>query len=625
MPPPHGVCQPLPRCGNRERSCYSDEVSQQRPDIRNVAIIAHVDHGKTTLVDAMLWQSGIFRANEHVAERVMDSIDLEREKGITIMAKNTSIHYKDVKINIVDTPGHADFGGEVERTLTLVDGVLLLVDAAEGPLPQTRFVLKKALEAQLTPVVVINKIDRQDARATQVLDEVYDLFIDLDATEDQLEFPVLYTDARKGIAKRSLEEEGKTLQPLFETLVATIPPPRFDEEAGLQLRATSLDWDDYVGRLVIGRIVNGKIRQADRVAVVHRDGSVEPGKVTVLYGYEGLKRVEIPEATAGELVAVAGIDSVEIGETIADAEKPVALPVMHIDEPTVSMLYSANVSPFSGKEGRYVTSTQLRERLWKERRTNVAIRVEETDSPDTFRVSGRGELQLAILIEMMRREGFEMEVGKPQIITKTENGQTLEPMEHLVVDIPEEFIGAVTQKLGPRKGQMTKMVNHGTGRVRLEYRLPSRGLIGYRSEFLTDTRGTGLLNHLFDGYAQWQGDIPHRANGALVSDRAGKTTSYAIDHLQPRGVMFIGPGEPVYEGQIVGEHARENDLDVNITKEKKLTNMRSSTADEGIRLTPPRLMSLEQNLEWIRDDELLEITPKSLRLRKKSMGGRRRF
>jgi GTP-binding protein len=600
-------------------------VSQQRPDIRNVAIIAHVDHGKTTLVDAMLWQSGIFRANEHVAERVMDSIDLEREKGITIMAKNTSIHYKDVKINIVDTPGHADFGGEVERTLTLVDGVLLLVDAAEGPLPQTRFVLKKALEAKLTPVVVINKIDRQDARAAQVLDEVYDLFIDLDATEDQLEFPVLYTDARKGIAKRSLEEEGKTLAPLFETLVATIPPPQFEEGAGLQLRATSLDWDDYVGRLVIGRIVNGRIRQADRVAVVHRDGSVEPGKVTVLYGYEGLKRVEVPEATAGELVAVAGIDSVEIGETIADAENPVALPVMHIDEPTVSMLYSSNISPFSGKEGRYVTSTQLRERLWKERRTNVAIRVEETDSPDTFRVSGRGELQLAILIEMMRREGFEMEVGKPQIITKTDNGQTLEPMEHLVVDIPEEFIGAVTQKLGPRKGQMTKMVNHGTGRVRLEYRIPSRGLIGYRSEFLTDTRGTGLLNHLFDGYAEWQGDIPHRANGALVSDRAGKTTSYAIDHLQPRGVMFIGPGEPVYESQIVGEHVRENDLDVNITKEKKLTNMRSSTADEGVRLTPPRIMSLEQNLEWIRDDELLEITPKSLRLRKKSMGGRRRF
>jgi GTP-binding protein len=599
---------------------------RERPDIRNVAIIAHVDHGKTTLVDAMLWQSGIFRANEHVVERVMDSIDLEREKGITIMAKNTSIHYQDVKINIVDTPGHADFGGEVERTLTLVDGVLLLVDAAEGPLPQTRFVLKKALEAGLPPVVVINKIDRQDARPAEVLDEVYDLFIDLDATEEQLEFPVLYTDARKGMARRDLGDDSRTLAPLFDTLLAAIPPPRVDPSSGLQLRAASLDWDDYVGRLIIGRIVNGGVRQYDRVAVVHRDGGVEVAKVTVLYGYEGLKRVEIPEALAGDLVAVAGIENIEIGETIADPDRPQALPVMHIDEPTVSMLFSANVSPFSGRDGRFVTSTQLRERLWKERRTNVAIRVEETDSPDTFRVSGRGELQLAILIEMTRREGFEMEVGKPQIITREEaNGQTLEPMEHLVVDIPEEFIGAVTQKLGPRKGQMTRMVNHGTGRVRLEYRIPSRGLIGYRSEFLTDTRGTGLLNHLFDGYAEWQGEIPHRANGALVSDRTGRTTAYAIDHLQPRGVLFLGPGESVYEGQIVGEHARENDLDVNITKEKKLTNIRSSTSDEAVRLTPPRSMSLEQCLEWVREDELLEITPKSLRLRKKHMGGRRRF
>jgi GTP-binding protein len=596
-----------------------------RPDIRNVAIIAHVDHGKTTLVDAMLWQSGIFRANEHVAERVMDSIDLEREKGITIMAKNTAIHYQGVKINIVDTPGHADFGGEVERTLTLVDGVLLLVDAAEGPLPQTRFVLKKALEANLTPVVVINKIDRQDARAAQVLDEVYDLFIDLDAAEDQLDFPVLYTDARKGIAKRALTDESKTLAPLFDTLIVTIPAPRFEEGHGLQLRAASLDWDDYVGRLIIGRIVNGRIRQYDRVAVAHRNGSVEHAKITVLYGYEGLKRVEIPEAGAGDIVAVAGIENMEIGETIADPDRPVALPVMRIDEPTVAMMFSSNVSPFAGKEGKFVTSTQLRERLWRERRSNVALRVEETDSPDTFKVSGRGELQLAILIEMMRREGFEMEVSKPQIITREEGGKTLEPMEHLVVDVPDEFIGAVTQKLGPRKGQMVKMVNHGTGRVRLEYRLPSRGLIGYRSEFLTDTRGTGLLNHLFDGWAEWQGDIPHRANGAMVADRAGKTTSYAIDHLQPRGVLFLGPGEPVYEGQVVGENARDNDLDVNITKEKKLTNVRSSTSDEAVRLTPPRLMNLEQSLEWIREDELLEITPKSLRLRKKTLGGRRRF
>jgi GTP-binding protein len=555
----------------------------------------------------------------------MDSIDLEREKGITIMAKNTAIHYQGVKINIVDTPGHADFGGEVERTLTLVDGVLLLVDAAEGPLPQTRFVLKKALEANLTPVVVINKIDRQDARAAEVLDEVYDLFIDLDAAEDQLEFPVLYTDARKGIAKLALTDESKTLAPLFDTLIATIPAPRFEEGHGLQLRAASLDWDDYVGRLIIGRIVNGKVRQYDRVAVAHRDGSVEHAKITVLYGYEGLKRVEVPEAGAGDIVAVAGIENMEIGETIADPDKPVALPVMRIDEPTVAMLFSSNVSPFAGKEGKFVTSTQLRDRLWREKRSNVALRVEETDSPDTFKVSGRGELQLAILIEMMRREGFEMEVSKPQIITHEEDGKTLEPMEHLVVDVPDEFIGAVTQKLGPRKGQMVKMINHGTGRVRLEYRIPSRGLIGYRSEFLTDTRGTGLLNHLFDGWAEWQGDIPHRANGAMVADRAGKTTSYAIDHLQPRGVLFLGPGEAVYEGQVVGENARDNDLDVNITKEKKLTNVRSSTSDEAVRLTPPRLMNLEQSLEWIREDELLEITPKSIRLRKKSLGGRRRF
>jgi GTP-binding protein len=599
---------------------------QQRETIRNIAIIAHVDHGKTTLVDAMLWQSGLFRENQAVAERIMDSMDLEREKGITIMAKNTAINYKDVHINIVDTPGHADFGSEVERTLTLVDGVLLLVDAAEGPLPQTRFVLKKALEAGLPPIVVINKIDRSDARPAEVLDEIYDLFIDLDATEDQLEFPVLYTNARTGTATPDLKIDGTTLEPLFETILTTVPPPRFDAAVGLQFRVTMLDWDDYVGRLVIGRIVNGHVKQADRIAVVHRDGSVEHAKVTVLYGYEGLKRVEIPEAQAGEIVAIAGIETIEIGETVGELENPVALPLIRIDEPTVSMLFSANVSPFAGKEGRFVTSPQLRERLMKERKLNPGIRVEETDSPDTFRVSGRGELQLAILIEIMRREGFEVEVGKPEIITHTgDGGRTLEPMEHLVIDVPEEFIGAVTQKIGPRKGQMTKMVNHGTGRVRLEYRIPSRGLIGYRTEFLTDTRGTGLLNHLFDGWDGWQGDIAHRQNGALVADRAGKTTGYAIDNLQARGTMFVGPGEPVYEGQIVGENARDNDLDVNITKEKKLTNMRASTADEGIKLTPPRIMNLEQCLEWIREDELLEVTPKSLRLRKRAMGGRRRF
>jgi len=598
---------------------------QQRESIRNIAIIAHVDHGKTTLVDAMLWQSGLFRENQAVAERIMDSMDLEREKGITIMAKNTAVNYRDVHINIVDTPGHADFGSEVERTLTLVDGVLLLVDAAEGPLPQTRFVLKKALEAGLPPIVVINKIDRSDARAAEVLDEVYDLFIDLDASEDQLEFPVLYTNARTGTATTDLKVESTTLEPLFETILKTVPPPRFDPAVGLQFRVTMMDWDDYVGRLVIGRIVNGTVRQADRVSVMHRDGTLEQAKVTVLYGYEGLKRIEVKEASAGAIVAIAGIDTIDIGETVAPIENPVALPLIRIDEPTVSMLFSSNISPFAGKEGRFVTSPQLRERLMKERKLNPGILVEETDSPDTFRVSGRGELQLAILIEIMRREGYEVEVGKPEIITHQEGGRTLEPMEHLVIDVPEEFIGAVTQKIAPRKGAMTKMVNHGTGRVRLEYRLPSRGLIGYRTEFLTDTRGTGLLNHLFDGYDEWQGDIPHRQNGALVADRAGRTTGYAIDNLQARGVMFLAPGEPVYEGQIVGENSRDNDLDVNITKEKKLTNMRASSADESIRLTPPRIMNLEQCLEWIREDELLEVTPKSLRLRKRALGGRRRF
>jgi GTP-binding protein len=598
---------------------------QRRESIRNVAIIAHVDHGKTTLVDAMLWQSGLFRENEAVPERIMDSIDLEREKGITIMAKNTAVTYKGVHINIVDTPGHADFGSEVERTLTLVDGVLLLVDAAEGPLPQTRFVLKKALEAGLPPIVVVNKIDRSDARPAEVLDEIYDLFIDLDATEDQLDFPVLYTNARVGTATSDVKVAGQSLEPLFEAILTTVPAPAADPAAGLQLRVAMLDWDDYVGRLVIGRIVNGRVRQAERVAVVHRDGAIEAAKVTVLYGYEGLKRIEIPEASAGDIVAIAGIEAIDIGETVADLEAPVALPLIRIDEPTVSMLFSANVSPFAGKEGRFVTSPQLRERLMKERKLNPGIRVEETESPDTFRVSGRGELQLAILIEMMRREGYELEVGKPEIITRQHDGQTLEPMEHLVVDVPEEFIGAVTQKIGPRRGVMTKMVNHGTGRVRLEYRLPSRGLIGYRTEFLTDTRGTGLLNHIFDGWDEWQGEIAHRQNGALVADRTGKTTGYAIDNLQARGTMFVAPGEPVYEGQIVGENSRDSDLDVNITKEKKLTNMRASTADEGIKLTPPRIMNLEQCLEWIREDELLEVTPKSLRLRKRAMGGRRRF
>src|SRR5881398_53822 len=615
----------MPDGAGTRRAAWYDETVQQRDSIRNIAIIAHFDHGKTTLVDAMLWQSGLFRKNESVPERIMDSIDLEREKGITIMAKNTAITYRDAHINIVDTPGHADFGSEVERTLTLVDGVLLLVDAAEGPLPQTRFVLKKALEAQLPPIVVINKIDRSDARPAEVLDEIYDLFIDLDAADDQLDFPVLYTNARVGTATLDPKQSGQSLEPLFETILKTVPAPRFDPTSGLQFRVAMLDWDDYVGRLIIGRLVNGRVRQAERVAVVHRDGPVEYAKVTVLYGYEGLKRIEIPEASAGDLVAIAGVDAIEIGETVAEAENPVALPLIRIDEPTVSMLFSANVSPFAGREGRFVTSPQLRDRLMREKRVNVGIRVEETDSPDTFRVSGRGELQLAILIEMMRREGYDLEVGKPTIITRQDNGRTLEPIELVVVYIPEEHIGAVTQKVGPRRGTMVKMVNHGTGRVRLEYRIPARGLIGYRTEFLTDTRGTGLLNHLFDGWDEWQGEIAHRANGALVADRGGRATAYAIDNLQARGVMFVSPGLEVYEGQVVGENARDTDMDVNITKEKKLTNMRSSTADEAAKLTPPRSMNLEQCLEWIREDELLEVTPKSLRLRKRAMRGRRRF
>jgi GTP-binding protein len=530
-----------------------------------------------------------------------------------------------VKLNIVDTPGHADFGAEVERTLTLVDGVLLLVDAAEGPLPQTRFVLRKALEAGLPPVVVINKIDRADARPAEVLDEIYDLFIDLDAEERQLDFPVLYTDARRGTATAHRDEPGRTLEPLFEALLAAVPPPRFDPAMGLQLRAASLDWDDYVGRLVIGRVSNGTIRSGDRVAVVRRSGAIEPAKITVLYVYEGLRRIEVAEAGPGDVVAVAGIEAMDIGETLADPERPIALPPIRIDEPTVAMTFSATVSPFAGRDGKYVTSRHLRDRLLKEARTNVAIRLEETGSPDTFRVSGRGELQLAILIEMMRREGYELEVGQPEVITREESGTRLEPMEHLVVDCPEEYIGVVTQKVGIRRGQMVRMTNHGTGRVRLEYRIPARGLIGYRSEFLTDTRGTGLLNHLFDGWAPWHGDIPRRTTGALVADRAGRATAYAIDHLQPRGTFFIRPGEAVYEGQIVGEHVRDNDLDVNVTKEKRLTNMRASTADDAIQLSPARVMSLEQCLEWIRDDELLEVTPGALRLRKKALGGRRRF
>jgi GTP-binding protein len=597
---------------------------EARQDVRNLAIIAHVDHGKTTLVDAMLWQSGIFRQNEYVVERVMDSIDLEREKGITIMAKNTAIMYHGTRINIVDTPGHADFGGEVERTLKMVDGVLLLVDASEGPLPQTRFVLRKALEANLPPIVVINKIDRTDARPQAVLDEVYDLFIDLDASEDQLDFPVFYCNAKKGLCRTKPDGPDEPLIPLFDEILRTVPPPAYLPSHPLQLLVNTLDYDDYVGRMLIGRIFNGRLRKGQEVTLCRLKGNHVGARVTGLYGYQGLRRIEIDEAGPGDIVAVAGLAEVSIGETLCDPEDPRPLPPIQVDEPTIAMMFSVNSSPMAGREGQHVTSSKLKERLAKELLTNVSIRMEETDSPDTFKVSGRGELQLAILIEMMRREGYEMSVGKPEVLTQEVDGQRHEPMEILVVDCPEDFIGVVTQKVGMRRGRMTRMVNHGTGRVRLEFRIPSRGLIGFRTEFLTDTRGTGILNHLFDGHDAWQGEIPHRATGALVADRAGRATAYAIGHLQPRGELFVAPGDEVYEGMIVGENARDNDIDVNITKEKKLTNMRASTDEATVQLIPPRVMSLEQALEFLREDELLEVTPQAFRLRKRILAALKR-
>ena len=595
-----------------------------RNDLRNLAIIAHVDHGKTTLVDMLLRQSGTFRDNERIAERVMDNIDLERERGITIMAKNTAVSYNGVKINIVDTPGHADFGGEVERTLKMVDGVLLLVDASEGPLPQTRFVLKKALELGLPPIVVINKIDRPDARASEVVNEVYDLFIDLDANDQQLEFPLVYAISREGIAKLTMEEEGTSLQPLFDLIIKTIPPPEGDAAAVPQVLVTNIDYNDYVGRLAVGRVFAGTIKQAQFVGIVDHAGQVRKVKITNLYQFQGLKRAEAESATVGDIVAIAGMENVNIGDTITDPEAPQALPRIAVDEPTISIVFSINNSPFSGKEGKFVTSRHLKDRLEKELLYNVAIRMVPTEATDSFKVMGRGELQLAILIEMMRREGYELSVSQPETITKTVNGVVHEPMELLVIDCPEEFIGAVTQKLGMRKGRMMKMSNHGHGRVRMEFRIPSRGLIGFRSEFLTDTRGTGLLNHLFDGYEPWHGVIQKRLTGALVADRPGKTTTYALFHLQPRGELFIKENTQVYEGMIVGENARENDLDVNVIKEKKLTNIRSSGADEALHLVPPRLLSLEQAIEFIKEDELVEITPQSIRLRKKVLQSNQR-
>lgn len=587
-----------------------------RKDIRNIAIIAHVDHGKTTLVDAMLKQAGVFRVNERVQERVMDSIDLERERGITIMAKNTAVQFEGVKINIVDTPGHADFGGEVERTLKMVDGVLLLVDASEGPLPQTRFVLKKALELKLAPILVINKIDRPDARIAEVLDEVYNLFIDLDADEDQLDFPVVYTNARKGTAANKPEEPATNLQVLFEHIIKTVPMPVGEPDDVLQILVTNIDYSDYVGRLAIGRIFSGTIKGAQQAAIVSADETVTKSKIVALYVFQGLERASVTEAAAGEIVAIAGIETASIGDTVTSAETPKALPRIKVDEPTISMVFSSNSSPFSGKEGKFVTSRNLRDRLEKELLYNVAIKV-DFEKTDSFKVMGRGELQLAILIEMMRREGYELSVAMPETITKVIDGAVHEPMEALVIDVPEEFIGVVTQSVGGRKGKMLKMQNNGHGRVRLEFRIPARGLIGFRSQFLTDTKGTGLLNHIFDGYEPWQGTMSRRATGALVSDRTGTTSIYALFNIQPRGTLCVKESTPVYEGMIIGEHSRENDLDVNAVKEKKLTNMRASGSDDTMFLFPPNIMSLEQALEFIKEDELVEVTPQSIRIRKR--------
>lgn len=592
-------------------------------NIRNIAIIAHVDHGKTTLVDGMLRQAGIFRANERVQERVMDNIDLERERGITIMAKNTAVDYKGVKINIVDTPGHADFGGEVERTLKMVDGVLLLVDASEGPLPQTRFVLKKALDLKLLPLLVINKIDRSDARIQEVLNEVYDLFIDLDATEEQLDFPIVYTNARMGIAKLNLDDDSKDLQPLFNLILKTIPPPKGDKDGVLQILVTNIDYNDYVGRIAIGRVFSGTINTGEQVAVIDVKGNAIKTKITSMYTFQGLERIDAKEASAGDIVAIAGIDGINIGDTITDAEKPAPLPRIIVDEPTISMVFAVNTSPFSGREGKLVTSRNLRERLEKELLYNVAIRV-EFDNTDSFRVMGRGELQLSILIEMMRREGYELAVSMPETITKEIDGVLNEPMEHLVIDVPEEFIGVVTQQIGMRKGKMQKMQNNGHGRVRLEYRIPSRGLIGFRSQFLSDTKGTGLLNHLFDGYEPWHGPMSKRQTGALVADREGTSTIYALFHLQPRGAIFISENTHLYAGMVIGENSRDNDLDVNAVREKKQTNMRASSSDDNIQLIPPKILNLEQALDFIKEDELVEVTPKSIRLRKKVLDANKR-
>ena len=585
-----------------------------RENLRNVAIIAHVDHGKTTLVDALLKQSHIFRDNEKVAERVMDSNDLERERGITILSKNTAVMHNDVKINIVDTPGHADFGGEVERVLNMVDGVLLLVDSFEGPMPQTKYVLRKALEQGLKPIVVINKIDRPDQRVHEVEDEVLELFMELEADDDQLDFPVVYASARDGIAKASMEDDSTDMTALFDVLIKEIPAPQGDIDSPLQFMVTTLDYDDFVGKIAVGRIVRGRMKTNQQVVLMNGE-STRKGKIGRVYTYNGLNRVETDEAGMGDIIAFVGIDDINIGETVADAENPEALPTISIDEPTLSMMFSVNNSPFAGREGDYVTSRHLRDRLFKEVETNVSMRVEETDSPDSFKVSGRGELHLAVLIETMRREGYELQVGKPRVIFKDINGQKCEPLEHLTIDVPQEFMGAVMENLGVRKAELINMVEL-AGYLRMEFVVPARGLIGFRAQFLTATKGNGIMNHVFHGYAPYKGDIPGRTRGALVAFEDGETTPYGLNSVQDRGTLFLGANVPVYTGQVIGENARENDMDVNPNKKKHVTNMRSSSSDEAVRLTPPRIFSLEQALEWINDDELVEVTPENIRMRK---------
>ncbi len=582
--------------------------------LRNIAIIAHVDHGKTTLVDAMLRQSHVFRSNEQVAERVMDSGDLERERGITILSKNTAVLYKDIKINIVDTPGHADFGGEVERVLNMVDGVLLLVDAFEGPMPQTKYVLRKALEQGLKPIVVINKIDRPDQRVNDVYDEVLELFMDLGADDDQLEFPVIYATARDGVAKYEMDDDNQDLTPLMETIVKEIPAPKGDENGPLQMMVTTLAADEYVGKVAIGRIIRGSVRPNQQVILMNGDDETR-AKVGKVFVYQGLSRVEVPEASMGEIVALTGLGDVSIGYTVADAENPEALPTIDIDEPTLSMTFGVNTSPFAGREGQFVTSRHLRDRLFKEIETNVALRVEETDSADVFKVSGRGELHLSILIETMRREGYELQVGKPEVIYKEINGQTCEPMEDLTIEVPQEYMGTVMESLGTRKAELSNMTEE-AGYMRLEFLIPARGLIGFRSELLTNTKGNGIMNHVFHGYAPYKGDIPGRTRGSLVAFEQGETTAYGIFTLQDRGTMFISPNQPVYEGMIVGENNRELDMDINPCKKKNVSNMRTSSSDEAVRLVPPRILSLEQAIEYINIDELVEVTPENVRLRK---------